>query len=140
MVVPPFSALLSDATGQMLGDLGPLLRAVVAHQVQEKPVFYLRPRSLYKVRVENLLPPVKALHIGSAFQSLSNFLPVLAVVGFDCLLELPVFIHGPVALCFGEGTLLVRSLVLGGAPLVKMRIVLLVPNQLFLSLSVINFF
>ena len=46
MVMPSFSALLSDSTRKMVGNLGPLLRPIDVDQVQEESVFYVSPRSL----------------------------------------------------------------------------------------------
>ena len=43
VVVPPFATLLAHAAGQMVRDCGPLLRAVLLHQLKYFPVFFLRP-------------------------------------------------------------------------------------------------
>ena len=46
MVVPPLPTLLSDATGQALGDLGPILGSASRHNLCQNLIFAGRPRSL----------------------------------------------------------------------------------------------
>jgi len=101
MVVPSFSALLSDSTREMVGNLGPLLRPVDVDQVQEESIFYVSPRSLNQRRVEHLLPSMKALNISPSLQTLCNFLPVLTTVDPDGLSQLRVFSFGPVPFHLG---------------------------------------
>ena len=71
VVVPALAALLADATGELLRDLGPLLRAESAHELDDLGVFLLSPGTLHELGIEHFLPAVKALHVGALIEVLS---------------------------------------------------------------------
>jgi hypothetical protein len=104
VVVPSFSALLSNSARKMLCYLSPLLRTILLNEVEDESILLFGPRALDKARVQNLLPSMQALDISSSIQGLSNFLPILTSVSFDCFSEHIVFLFGPVA--FGVRTLI----------------------------------
>jgi hypothetical protein len=101
MIVPSFSALLSNSSREMVGNLSPFLRTIDVDQVQQEPVFNISPRSLNQRRVEHLLPSMKALNIRPSLQALSDFLPVLATVDPDSFSQLRVFSFSPVSFHLG---------------------------------------
>jgi len=101
VVVPSLSALLSNPSGQVIGYLSPFLGTVDVDQLQQKSIFNIGPRSFDEVWVEDLLPPVQALHISPTVNGLSNLLPVLSLVDLDSFSELLVFNLGPMSLDFG---------------------------------------
>lgn len=134
VVVPSFSALLSDPSRQVVGDLSPLLRSMSSNQLKNQAVFFRRPWSLHQIWVEHLLPAVEALDVGAPIQSLGNFLPVLASVESDFSRELFVFLLGPVPL----GHIDLRLLVLSCSSFVQMGILLMVPNDLLGDVVVVQ--
>ena len=58
MVVPALSALLSNTSVEMGGNLCPLLSTFLLNKQQNHPVFFLRPRTFNKARIQNFLPAV----------------------------------------------------------------------------------
>ena len=72
----PLSALLPNASVKSLSDLAPVLGSVLLHIVDEGTVFLLGPRAFDHLRVEDFLPAVEALNIGSFVQSFSDTLPI----------------------------------------------------------------
>ena len=82
VVEPALAALLADAAGDAVGDLGPLGDAGL-DTVDDDLVLLLGPRPLDQARLENLLPPVEALHVGSllAQEFLRDHLPVVRADG-----------------------------------------------------------
>jgi hypothetical protein len=101
MIVPSFSALLSNSSREMVGNLSPFLRTVNVDQVQQESIFNISPRSLNQRRVEHLLPSMKALNIRPSLETLSNFLPVLTTVDPDSFSQLRVFTFSPVPFHLG---------------------------------------
>ncbi len=86
------------------------------HKSEDKHVFFLRPGAFDEVRIQHFLPSMKALDISSAWQLLSDFLPILAIESGHGSLEQVVLSSGPVAL-------VLTILVFGGACLVDVWIV-----------------
>jgi len=80
VVMPSFAALFSNSTFQLLGNLSPLVRPELRDQKDDQSVLLLRPRSLHELRVEDLLPAMQALHIGSPRQRFGYFLPIAPAV------------------------------------------------------------
>lgn len=97
MVVPSLSALLSNSTRQVFSNLGPLLRSILLNKVQNHSIFFISPRSLDKIRVQNFLPPMKTLDISSARKALRNLFPIFASILANSLLENLIFFGSPVA-------------------------------------------
>ena len=73
----PFTTLLADATRQVRRYLAPGLRAVLFDALSENAILILCPRSLDHLRIEDLLPPMKALHVSAILQLLCYLLPIL---------------------------------------------------------------
>ena len=73
----PFTTLLADAARQVRRYLAPSLRAVLLDALSEDAVLILGPRSLDHLRIKDLLPPMKTLHICAILQLLCYLLPVL---------------------------------------------------------------
>ena len=63
VVVPPLTALLADASGQVLSNLAPVLRTLLLDLVDQLTVFLLGPGAFDEGRVEDFLPTVEALHV-----------------------------------------------------------------------------
>ena len=55
MVVPPLTTLLSDAAGQALGDLSPILGSASRHNLSQDLIFARRPRAFREVATVNEL-------------------------------------------------------------------------------------
>ena len=100
MVVPSFTTLFSDTAWKIASDVGPLLRTHFFNLRNHKSVFFLAPRTLYKFRVEHLLPPVETLYVCASWNQRSNQLPILLVVLLHRNLKLTVLFFGPVTLIF----------------------------------------
>jgi len=122
VVVPPLPALLPNPPRQVVCDLGPLLRAILLNQLQDQAIFIFSPGPFDQARVQNLLPPMQALHISPPRQGLRYFLPVLASVLVDCIFKHFVFLFRPVALGVAPRAVDRLLLVLGGAPLVQVLV------------------
>ena len=73
----PFTTLLADATRQVRGYLAPGLCAVLLNALSENAVLILGPRSLDHLGIEDLLPPMKTLHVSAILKLLCYLLPVL---------------------------------------------------------------
>ena len=73
----PFTTLLADAAREVRGYLTPGLRAVLLDALSKNTVLILGPRSLHHLRIEDLLPPMKALHVSAILQLLCYLLPIL---------------------------------------------------------------
>ena len=128
MVVPALSALLADPAREVLRDRGPLLCTFLLDQPQDEGVFLDAPGPFDEVRVQDLLPPVQALHVSPPVEALGDLLPVPAPVLGDRDGELPVLFPGPVALV---GTILIFS----GASFVYIGVFFLAPDDLLLLRS-----
>ena len=76
VVVPPLPALLPDPSWQFLCNERPVLRPVDADHLSDYLIFLFAPRSLHQSRVQNFLPPVKALHITTVPEELGDLFPV----------------------------------------------------------------
>ena len=100
MVVPSFTTLFSDAAWKIAGDVWPLLGTLFLNLRNDKSVFFLAPRTLYKFRVEHLLPSVETLNVCASGDQRSNQLPILLVVLLHRNLKLTVLFFGPMALVF----------------------------------------
>jgi hypothetical protein len=84
MVVPPLPALLADPSRQLLSDLRPFLRADAAHELDDRLVFLVGPRTLGQTGVENFRPSVKALHFRLPDEVIRHELPILSVQIGNC--------------------------------------------------------
>jgi hypothetical protein len=118
--------------------LSPFLGTVKVHQLEQKPILYVSPRTLYKSWVQNLLPSVEALHICSTAKGFCDLLPVFPSVDFDCLSQFFIFYLSPVPLDLDMVTLsmVLGCLVLSWPSLVKMGVQHLVSDKLLLSFAV----
>ena len=63
MVVPTLSALLADTAREFIRDEGPLLRAILMHQLHNLLILLCCPRAFHQRGLEHLLPAVKTLHL-----------------------------------------------------------------------------
>lgn len=118
--------------------LSPFLGTVEVHQLEQKPVLYICPWTLYKSWVQNLLPSMEALHICSTAKGFRDLLPVFPSVDSDSLGQFLVFDLSPVPLYLDVVTLsmVLGSLVLSWPSFVEMGVQHLVPDQLLLSFAV----
>lgn len=97
VIVPSLTTLLSNSSGKSLGNVAPVLCSKLLDVFSKLAVFLTAPRTLDHHRIENLLPPVQALHVSSVREVLCNLLPVLGPVFIDQLSELPVLLFIPVS-------------------------------------------
>ena len=84
MVVPPLPALLPDPSREVGSDQRPLLGPVLLHQLHDLGILVLGPGSLDQGGLEDLLPAVQALHLGTAWDLERDELPVLGPVLVHC--------------------------------------------------------
>ena len=70
MVMPSLTALLADSAWKVLSNLGPFLGTILLDKMQHHSIFFFSPGAFDQVRVENLLPPVETLNVGSAWEAL----------------------------------------------------------------------
>ena len=76
MVVPPLTALLSDASGEALGDLGPVFGPLRDDNTGQDLVLLLGPGALRKVTaVVELEPAGVALDLRLAAEELADAIP-----------------------------------------------------------------
>ena len=80
MVMPSFSALFSYSSWQITRDDAPIFRSILFDELNHLLIFFFRPRSFYKVRIQNLLPSMKTLHIRSVSEIRCNLLPILCLM------------------------------------------------------------
>lgn len=97
VIMPPLATLLSNSSGKGLGNVAPVLCAKLLDIVGELGIFLAAPRALDHHWIENLLPPVQALHISPVREVLCNLLPVLGSILVDQLRELFVLFFVPVS-------------------------------------------
>ena len=83
VIMPPLATLLSNSSGESLGNVAPVLCSELLDVVSELGIFLAAPRTLDHHRIENLLPPVQALHISPVREMLRNLLPVLGSILVD---------------------------------------------------------
>lgn len=133
MVMPSFPALLANTSWQMACYDSPFLWAINVDEMEQQTIFNISPRSLDQSRVEDLLPPMKALHISPSRQALCYSLPVLALVLFHCFGKHVVFLFSPMAFLLDPRTNVLLLLILGGSSLVQVGVELLVSDQVLLS-------
>ena len=81
VVVPALAALLAQPAIQAGGNEGPLLGAVLPHQLAHQVVLLCCPGALDQAWLEHLLPAVQALHVRAPRQLLGDDLPVLGAIG-----------------------------------------------------------
>jgi len=86
MVVPAFTALLANSAREFVGNFGPLLGSLQLYKHQNELVLVFGPRTFDKLGVENFLPTMQTLDIRASWKTLSDLLPVLALVQLNCLL------------------------------------------------------
>lgn len=120
VVVPPFTTLFPNTSRQVFSDLSPLLRAVSVDQVQDKSIFLISPGTFNKAGIQDLLPSMEALHVGSPVKWLCYPLPVSATVLLHCIAQSVVFIFSPVTL--HESVVVWGLLVFSWTPLVEMLV------------------
>ena len=82
VIVPPFAALLADATGQVRGNFAPLLGTQFAHQIDHDPVFFFRPRALDNV--VDFLPALRTLIRRATRELERHMTPVDGRTGWCC--------------------------------------------------------
>ena len=82
----------------MGGNGSPVFWAVHLNEVDDDFVLLLGPRPLDQLRVEDLLPPMKALDARPVGQVLGDFLPVFPLVRFDGAPQSLVFLGTPAPL------------------------------------------
>ncbi len=87
MVMPSLSTLLTYSAWEMLSNLSPLFSSSLLYEFDHKLVLELRPRSLDELRVQDLLPSMQALNVGSALQFAGYLLPTFALVTLDRLFK-----------------------------------------------------
>lgn len=63
MIVPSLPALLTNPAWQVIRDFGPQVRAIDVDEMKKKSVLDVCPRTLDKLRVQDFLPSVQALHV-----------------------------------------------------------------------------
>jgi len=83
VIVPPFTALFANAPIQVLRNCCPLNGAILTHQLEHGPVFFLRPGALDEARVEHFLPAMETLDISAAGEVFGNLFPVFLVIASD---------------------------------------------------------
>jgi len=83
VIMPPLATLLSNSSGKSLGNVAPVLCPKLLDVVSELGVFLAAPRTLDHHWIENLLPPVQALHISPVREVLCNLLPILGSILVD---------------------------------------------------------
>ena len=97
MIMPPLATLLSNSSRKSLGYVAPVLCSKLLDVFGELGIFFAAPRTLDHHWVENLLPPMQALHVSPVRKVLCNFLPVLGSILVDQFSELFVLIFVPVS-------------------------------------------
>lgn len=99
VVVPALAALLADAAGEALGDLGPVAWAILSDNFHEDSVFVLGPGArdtvIYVVQLE---PADVALDLGLAGHQLANPVPGVAAELIDPHLKMLILIKKKVRL------------------------------------------
>ena len=76
VVVPALAALLADAPRKLLRNLGPLLSAQLADELDDLGILLRRPRAFDELGVENLLPAVQALDVRALLEVLGCWVEV----------------------------------------------------------------
>jgi len=99
MIVPSFTALLSDPSGQIGSNQGPFLGAVFLYQFHNLAIFIFGPWTFDQGWFQDLLPAMQALDFGALGQALRNEFPVLGPVFFDRSAESFVFLFRPFDTC-----------------------------------------
>lgn len=104
VVVPPFSALFSNSTRQVFGDKAPVFGSVLAYKPDDKFVLFFGldkgknyPGAFDEFGVEDFLPSVEALDVGSLLKKSSNSFPISGSILINELFEFLVFFLGPPA-------------------------------------------
>jgi hypothetical protein len=97
VVVPSFSALFANSSGQSLCNVTPIFCAKL-FDIKCKPIiFILTPRSFDHGWVQNFLPPVQALDISPLIKERGYSLPVPSPVFLNKLRKLVVFFSVPIS-------------------------------------------
>ena len=96
MVVPSFSALLSDSARKSLCNLTPVLCSILCNIFREFLIFIKRPRSFNHRWIKNLLPTMQTLHVGAVLKKTGDSLPVFRAKLTYKIRELLVFFSIPV--------------------------------------------
>jgi len=78
MVVPSFSALLAYSSGKVTCNQAPVLWTMLIYHVKDYLVFFLCPWSFCKSRIQNFLPAMQALNVGSPCKLSCNGFPLLS--------------------------------------------------------------
>jgi hypothetical protein len=77
MIVPPLPALLAYPARKCLGDVAPIFSPEFHNIFRELFILFLAPRAFNHGWIQNFLPTMQALYIGSLIQERSNLFPVL---------------------------------------------------------------
>lgn len=96
VVVPSFSALLSNSTRKCLSNLTPVLRSILGNIFREFLIFFNWPWSFNHRWIENLLPAMQTLHICAILKKAGDSLPVFRAKLHNEVRELLVFFSVPV--------------------------------------------
>ena len=95
VVVPALAALLADAPRKLLRNLGPLLSAQLADELDDLGILLRRPRAFDELGVENLLPAVQALDVRALLEVLGCWMECREVgAGDDGQFEISKFSKG----------------------------------------------
>lgn len=95
--MPSLTTLLSNSSGKSLSNIAPVLCSKLLDIFSKLSIFLSAPRTLNHHRIENLLPPVQALHVSPVRKVLSNLLPILGSIFIYQFSELFVFLFIPVS-------------------------------------------
>lgn len=96
VVVPALAALLSDAPWECLRDVRPVLGSELFNIFREFLVFLGCPGTFDHGGIEDFLPAMQALDIGSVVEVRCNLLPVFCAKLVDELGKLLIFLGVPV--------------------------------------------
>lgn len=97
VVVPSFSALFANPSGQSLSYVTPIFCAKLFDIISEPVILVLAPRPFDHRGIQYFLPPVQALDIGSLIKERGNSFPVPSPVFLHQLSQLIVLLSVPIS-------------------------------------------
>ena len=97
VVVPSFSALFANPSGQRLGYVTPIFCAKLFDIISEPVILVLAPGPFDHGGIQYFLPPVQALDVGSLIKERGNSLPVPGPVFLNQLSQLIVLLSVPIS-------------------------------------------
>lgn len=95
MIVPAFTTLFPDSTGEMTSDGSPIFRTKLGNELDDDFIFLLGPGPFDELWIEYFLPSVKTLDTSSSGQVSCDFLPIFSAVQFHSLSQLFILIRSP---------------------------------------------